>query len=199
MEIDRSIDKKSPEYVKYSEYCLMKSELRLNKYPNTGWTICKDYKRSQDWQRLQNKPESWKVLSVDCEMVETAAGYELARISIINFEYETIYESLVKPTNPIINYHTNFSGIDKSTLELVTKNLAAVQADLERIFDADTILVGHSLDNDLHSMKIIHERVIDTSVLFITRKGSKLPLKGLAYNHLKFQIQSVDLRSPGKP
>jgi hypothetical protein len=47
-----------------------------------------------------------KVLSVDCEMVETTMGLELAAISVINFDYETVYEAIVKPGNPVINYLT---------------------------------------------------------------------------------------------
>jgi RNA exonuclease 1 len=90
-------------------------------------------------------------------------------------------------------FNKSYSGITKEILENVTKTLAQVQADLKAYFDKDTILLGHSLDNDLHSMKIIHSRIIDTSVLFQTRKGAKLPLKGLAYQHLKYTIQNVDL------
>lgn len=79
----------------------------------------------------------------------------------------------------------------KEILQTATKTLADVHADLQKIMDADTILLGHSLDNDLHAMQIIHEKVIDTSVLYLTRKGSKLQLKSLAYSHLKYSIQNV--------
>lgn len=48
----------------------------------------------------------------------------------------------------------------------------------------DSILVGHSLENDLHAMKLIHERVIDTSVLYARKNGSKMKLKTLAYQIL---------------
>ena len=183
--------------MKHIEYTLNREERRANKYPSEAATICASYENTKNWEKIEGNPRENAILSVDCEMVETAAGYELARISVINYEYETIYESFAKPQNPITNYHTNFSGIDKKTLENVTKTLAEVQQDLKKLIDADTILIGHSLDNDLHAMKLIHDRVIDTSVLFMTRKGAKLPLKGLAYSHLKYQIQSVDIGSSG--
>lgn len=48
-----------------------------------------------------------RILSVDCEMVESINGvYELARISVINYDFESIYETLVKPSNAVKDYHT---------------------------------------------------------------------------------------------
>lgn len=41
-------------------------------------------------------------------MVQTNIGYELARVSIINEEYQEIYNKFVKPKNTIINYHYRF-------------------------------------------------------------------------------------------
>ena len=57
--------------------------------------------------------------------------------------------------------------------------------DLENIINKDTILVGHSLENDLHAMKMMHLKVIDTSILYARKNGSKMKLKTLAYNILK--------------
>jgi RNA exonuclease 1 len=76
-------------------------------------------------------------------------------------------------------------------LDNILTTLKDVLEDLKKIIDADTIIIGQSLENDLHALKLIHGRVIDTSVLYITRKGSKLPLKTLSYTHLKYSIQNV--------
>lgn len=48
--------------------------------------------------------------------------------------------------------------------------------------------MGHSLENDLHAMKFLHEKVIDTSVLFARKNGSKMKLKTLAYNILNVTL-----------
>ena len=48
-----------------------------------------------------------------------------------------------------------------------------------------TILVGHSLENDLNAMHIIYDKVIDTSVLFARKNGSKMKLKTIAYQLLQ--------------
>ena len=56
--------------------------------------------------------------------------------------------------------------------------------DLKSIIHKDTILVGHSLENDLHAMHVVYDKVIDTSVLFARKNGSKMKLKTIALNLL---------------
>jgi RNA exonuclease 1 len=51
-------------------------------------------------------------------------------------------------------------------------------------------LVGHSLENDLRAMHIAHHQVIDTSVLFQRKNGTKFKLKSLAEKILKRKIQN---------
>jgi RNA exonuclease 1 len=49
----------------------------------------------------------------------------------------------------------------------------------------DTILIGHSLENDFNAMKFVHPKVVDTSVLFKRKNGCKMKLKNLADKILK--------------
>lgn len=55
----------------------------------------------------------------------------------------------------------------------------------------ETILVGHSLENDLLALKISHRLVIDTAVLYKHSRGStyKLSLRVLTRNYLDREIQ----------
>ena len=73
---------------------------------------------------------------------------------------------MVVPDNPITNYLTQFSGITKKTLENVTKRLKDVQQDLQKVLPRNAILVGQSLNSDLHALKMMHPYVIDTSVIY---------------------------------
>lgn len=129
------------------------------------------------------------VFAIDCEMVKTKQGLELARCSVVNYYGEIVYDSLVKPMNEIENYNTKYSGITEQLLSGVTTRLPEVQNDLKKFLFKDCILVGHSLENDLHALRLIHDRVIDTSVLFMTSNGIKLPLKQLGAQYLKLKIQ----------
>ena len=106
----------------------------------------------------------------------------------MNFEGELIYDQFFKPDCKITNYNTQFSGITEEILKDVTKNVKNLHQDLLKIIDVNTILIGHSLENDLHAMKIIHQNVIDTSILFARKNGSKMKLKTLAYQILNVII-----------
>ncbi|XP_046405797.1 RNA exonuclease 1 homolog [Ischnura elegans] len=133
-----------------------------------------------------------KVYALDCEMCYTTEGLELTRITVINYEGETVYDTLVKPEKKVLDYCTRFSGIDEKAMEGVTKRLIDVQAALLSLFDKRTILIGHSLDSDLKSLKLIHDTVVDTSLVFPHRRGPpfKRALKTLCAEYLNKLIQT---------
>jgi RNA exonuclease 1 len=64
----------------------------------------------------------------------------------------------------------------------------------QALFTQHDVLVGHSLENDLRALKLVHPLVIDTAVCF----GSALPgtmkhgLKHLAHRCLGKQMRSSD-------
>ncbi|XP_063828173.1 RNA exonuclease 5 [Ostrinia nubilalis] len=132
------------------------------------------------------------MFGLDCEMCLTNAGSELTRVSIVNEKHETIYESFVKPYNDITDYLTRYSGITKSILNDVTKRLEDVQKEIKDILPPDAILVGQSLNIDLHALKMMHPYIIDTSLIFnFTGERTRKPkLKTLAREFLKVDIQS---------
>lgn len=72
-----------------------------------------------------------------------------------------------------------------------TRTLRDVQAILMSMFHSKTILVGHSLESDLKALKLIHNVVVDTSVLFPHKMGppKKRALKTLCIENLKRIIQ----------
>ena len=133
-----------------------------------------------------------KVLALDCEMVNTTVGTELCRVTVIDYNGDTCFESLVMPDNNILDHNTRFSGIKAEHLEGVKTKLRDVQAQLLFMIDAKDILIGHSLESDLRAMRLLHNTVVDTSVVFPHKRGApfKRALRTLAEEHLKRIIQS---------
>ena len=87
--------------------------------------------RYRDFRYTKNhyKPVSVDspMFGLDCEMCRTVkAENELARVSIVDENYKSIYETLVKPDNRITNYLTQWSGITKEMMDNVTKTLKEV-------------------------------------------------------------------------
>lgn len=61
---------------------------------------------------------------------------------------------MVKPTNKITNYLTQYSGITASKLSGVTTTLEDVQEEIIKLLSPDAILVGQSLNCDLDVLKV---------------------------------------------
>lgn len=134
------------------------------------------------------------VYALDCEMCYTGLGLECTKVTLISSDGHKIYEKLVRPSNKIVCYNTRFSGITKK--HLTPKNglvatLTEVQQDLLNYIDSETILIGHALENDLRVLKMIHNKVIDTSVCFPHQHGPgfKHSLRTLTQQYLKRNIQ----------
>ena len=134
---------------------------------------------------------SENVYALDCEMCYTTKGLELTRISIVDIHLNEIYESLVKPDTQILDYNTRWSGLTEASLRNCNKKLKHVQADLMKLFNKDTILIGHSLDSDFKAIKLIHTNIIDTSVVFPHKMGPpyKRALRNLMSEYLQKIIQ----------
>lgn len=136
-------------------------------------------------------PNKHGIFALDCEMCYTTYGLELTRVTVINYKYEVVYERLVKPTRPILDYNTKFSGIKEGDLDNVTMTLVEVQKDLLDMFSSKSILVGHSLDSDMRALKLYHKRVVDTAHLFPHKRGLpfKRALRTLMLENLQIIIQ----------
>jgi RNA exonuclease 1 len=138
-------------------------------------------------------------------MVETRTGLELARVTLCQLktfntadgriETELVFDALVRPTNTVLDYKTEFSGMTAEILNDNTKDICVleqVQAALLATIRWNDIVIGHSLENDLRATRWIHETVIDTSVLFRPNKSFKYSLRHLAAVLLKLRIQRRD-------
>lgn len=144
--------------------------------------------------KSNKKTEEPNFYALDCEMVSTTVGIEIVRVTVIDHEGREVYESKIKPFNPILDYKSKYSGITEESLSNCKKRLFEVQLDLLKIFNKDSILIGHSLESDLKALKMIHYNVVDTSIIYPHKYGPpyKWGLKLLSEQHLQRIIQSEE-------
>jgi DNA polymerase III epsilon subunit-like protein len=152
------------------------------------------------------RPAAGKIFAVDCEMVETTAGTELARVTLVELQSFTrlgqqhdaehlepmlLWDCLVRPRHPVVNYLTMYSGMTAALLEGdAVQELEQVQAALLSTVRPNDILIGHSLENDLQALRFIHTNVVDTALLFQPNNGLfKYSLRTLAAKLLSLEIQ----------
>ena len=141
-------------------------------------------------------PHSRRLTHAQCL---TEDGKQLARVCLIDYTSGiVVYDALVKPTKPVTDYLTRWSGITPEVLARATASFAAVQAHVLSVLSASPtpVLLGHSLESDLHALRICHPRCIDTALVFHHPRGR--PLKpGLAWLTKKWCGREIQNRGEG--
>ncbi|KAK6336440.1 hypothetical protein TWF696_001995 [Orbilia brochopaga] len=197
--------KQSTPRLKITELLLTPEELIEDEYPlHSTQSTSQPQDLPADWLEtdLSTAPprivesgsvlEGYTIYAIDCEMVTTASGSSLARISIVDWDNAVVLDELVKPDEPVLDYLTAFSGITADKLADVTTTRADIQKRLSTLLTANTILVGQSLNSDLHALHFSHPHIVDTSVIYDHPRGKPLKpgLRWLAQKHLNKQIQN---------
>lgn len=123
-----------------------------------------------DLNEYEVLPESFEgdldVIALDCEMIETNLGDECARLTVVNESGQEIMNQFFRPLGDIIDLRTEVSGIRQEDIDSAKTTSYEVVAALSKIASQRTIIIGHSLENDFRAMKLIHKRVIDTSLVY---------------------------------
>lgn len=69
------------------------------------------------------------------------------------------------------DYNTRFSGITAEQHKNAVLPLTSIRKSLDAFINSDTIMIGHALDNDLKTLRMIHHQCVDTAILFPHRAG----------------------------
>ncbi|CAH2010718.1 unnamed protein product [Acanthoscelides obtectus] len=143
--------------------------------------------------RKNPPPEgSYGVYALDCEMCYTVRGLELTKVTVVGIDGRLVYDMYVQPDLEIVDYNTRFSGITAKDMHRAqAKKLREVQNDLMGFINANTILIGHALENDLRALRMVHYQIVDTAYTFPHYHGLpyRRSLKNLTSSILKRQIQ----------
>ncbi|KAF5346349.1 hypothetical protein D9758_011478 [Tetrapyrgos nigripes] len=207
-----------------SQYLLTVEQMIENEYPvpsymasvfekTPGWVETPEQPKESSLTPSKGKPKR-KVYSIDCEMCLTEAGKELTRVCVIDFyTQKVIYDSLVKPSKPVTDYLTRWSGITAEALATANTTFSEAQAHILKLLSPPPpnpfstskqstptpptpILIGHSLESDLKALKICHPLCIDTALLYHHPRGR--PLKpGLAWLTKKWCNREIQTRGEG--
>lgn len=147
--------------------------------------------------KILDSVEVGKYLALDCEMVGIGPPPHLesalARISIVNYNGECVYDSYVKPLEPVTDWRTHVSGIAPKHM-VHARSLEQVQHDVAALIK-DRVLVGHSIRGDFDALLLSHPKrdIRDTARHPPYRKlagGGSPKLKILASELLGLEIQT---------
>lgn len=116
--------------------------------------------RSKKWKksRFLTQSETSLYVALDCEMVgvgEYGKHSALARVTLVNWDGQTIMDELVKPQWKVTDYRTFVSGITPEMLDNATMDFATARRMVLNLLHGK-ILVGHGLTNDLAVLGITH-------------------------------------------
>ncbi|KAI9644423.1 hypothetical protein NHQ30_007780 [Ciborinia camelliae] len=132
--------------------------------------------RQQEFQQTPapSTESKFPAVVLDCEMAEVEGGYAGELILFCAIDYITgavILDQLVRPKQVIKNMRSSIHGVSTRTLDVAFSKGKALngweeaRSELWKYIDANTILVGHCLEYDLDALRIVHPRVVDSSIL----------------------------------
>ncbi|KAI0134946.1 ribonuclease H-like domain-containing protein [Daldinia grandis] len=141
--------------------------------------------------------EVGKYIALDCEMVGIGPeGREsvLARVSIVDFHGQQVYDSFVQPREPVTDWRTHITGLTPRILQPVARSFDEVQEAVAALMRG-RIIVGHDIRHDLAVLQLDHPsgHIRDTARFAGYRQyghGPKPALRVLAREVLGVEIQT---------
>jgi hypothetical protein len=185
-------------------------------YAETHVFNVKDIKRLAAIFQFEKTPENPSVANdgavcFDCEMGYTVNGLELIRLTAVSWpEGELILDVLVRPLGQVLDLNSRYSGVhardflgakpydESKDSNLQMDELRIVESPqvarklLFKLISPRTPLLGHAIDNDLNTTRIIHPAIVDTVLLFPHPTGlpRRRALKALTKQILDRDIQT---------
>lgn len=126
------------------------------------WHVFEGYGKNDAVPRfppLQSDFGGRNVVALDAEMSHTVGGYEVSRLTVIDFFTEsTLMDVLIEARHgPVLDYNTKWSGVSAESFvsgQFPVLSFAEAKKQLSEFIGKETILIGHSLDNDLRVLEV---------------------------------------------
>lgn len=136
-----------------------------------------------------------EVAALDCEMIYTTGGMRVARVSAVDGDGKEVFDKHVRMDEGVhvVDFNTRFSGITEKTYSTsALQPLAEIRKSLDELISSETILIGHALENDLKTLRMVHHRNVDTAIIFQHPAGPpyRRALRDLVKEHLGKAIQT---------
>ncbi|KPV74849.1 uncharacterized protein RHOBADRAFT_36786 [Rhodotorula graminis WP1] len=139
-------------------------------------------------------PPAVDIVALDCEMIYTTAGMSLARVTVVSATGSTLLDEHVRPPHgvAVLDLNTRFSGVVAADLGKAVLDVPGVRRALAQFVDRETVFVGHGVENDLKALRLVHDKVIDTAILFPHPSGGtwRHSLRNLAKDVLRKFVQT---------
>jgi hypothetical protein len=126
---------------------------------------CQEYYAATSYTNIEQKnatkEERQTIVSLDCEMVgvgELGERSALARVCIINWDYDVLLDTHVKVNEPVTDYRTFVSGIRDADIQSDSAMEYRTCRNMVISILKGKILVGHGLENDLSALRITHPK-----------------------------------------
>jgi len=140
-----------------------------------------------------------RYLAIDCEMVGIGLKGKisaLARVSIVNWNGETVLDAFVKVPTKVTDFRTWVSGVTAKDIKSSSAmNEADCRAKVASLLKGK-VVVGHALSNDFKALMLTHPKddIRDTAKyrsfqVFNGNKWRPRSLKNLSQEHLGLTIQ----------
>ncbi|EPX73163.1 exonuclease Rex3 [Schizosaccharomyces octosporus yFS286] len=130
--------------------------------------------------------------ALDCELCYTTLGFELVHLTVVDKE-GILFNQFIRPKGEVLSLNTRFSGITSKTQLESGITMPVMYERLKQLgITRNTIIIGHGIENDLNAMRLLHERVIDTAILYKHERGPpfRYSLKYLTKRYLGKEIQT---------
>ncbi|KAH8696187.1 ribonuclease H-like domain-containing protein [Talaromyces proteolyticus] len=114
-----------------------------------------------------------KAVAIDCEMGTAKSGdSELIRITLLDyFSGQILIDKLVYPDVPMLHFNTRYSGVRRIDLNNARREGScfygrnSARTAILKFVGPSTVIVGHSAQNDLKSLRWIHHKIVDTYII----------------------------------